>query len=62
MCNRHIRIYAKSGRSAKIEHWRIFQQQLRAEESLCSNRNNNQLFIINLVTVPADRNSNSRIA
>jgi hypothetical protein len=40
----------------------MFQQQLRAEESLLSDRNNNELLIINLATVSADRNPISRPA
>jgi len=32
----------------------MFQQQFWAEESLLSDRNNNELFIINLATVWAD--------
>jgi hypothetical protein len=38
------------------------QQLFRAEETLLSDRNNNELLIINLATVPADRNSISRPA
>jgi hypothetical protein len=35
----------------------IIEQQFRAEKSLLSDSSNNELFIINLATVPAERNS-----
>jgi hypothetical protein len=34
----------------------FFQQQSGAEKTLLSDSNNNELLIINLVKVPADRN------
>ena len=44
--------------SAKSEQWRVFQLQFRAEETLFSDSSNNELFVINLATVRAERNTN----
>jgi hypothetical protein len=35
----------------------MFQQQFQAEETLVSDNSNNELLIINLATVPAERNT-----
>jgi hypothetical protein len=37
----------------------MFQQQFQAEGSFFVDNNNDELFIINLATVPAESNSNS---
>ena len=49
--------FYKPGRHANNELWCMFQQQHRAEGTLLSNISNNELLIINLATVPVDRNS-----
>jgi hypothetical protein len=38
---------------------RYISSLLSAEKTLMNNRNKHELLIINLATVPADRNSNS---
>jgi hypothetical protein len=46
-CTLHAHL-CKPGRPANHEHWCIFRQQLRAEESLFIDRNTNELLFINL--------------
>jgi hypothetical protein len=48
MPSANIRIYASLADVLKVSIGASFSSSLRAEESLLSNRNNNELFIINL--------------
>jgi hypothetical protein len=50
---------ASGAKGIKVSFLFIFQQQFRAENSLLSDRINNELLFINLATVRAERNSNS---